>query len=177
MKKPSVIAALVIVTFVAGYFFWIKSEARLRESLIYSEEDKITYFSLPDLDGQLVDLKEMVEHNEITWISFGASWCNPCRRMIPTMDEVYSKYKNKGLGMVLISVGEKRETVRRYLNDQPVAFPVLIDSGKVQAQRVNIQELPMSFFVDSTGKIIDISLGLSNLRRWPRSIAYRLGNE
>ncbi|MCW9708990.1 TlpA family protein disulfide reductase [Fodinibius salsisoli] len=177
MRKSLPIIAVAIAIVFAGAQWWMKKESRNSPSLVYSRDDPIHYFSLPDVSGQQVDIQPIIEQNKLTWIGFGQTGCGPCRRMFPVMKKMHEKYQESGLGMVLVQVGDSREAARRLAEAYTLEFPVLVDARNVQSQRINMEELPTSFLVDSTGTIKHISPGLFNIRHWPYSIEYWLQKE
>ena len=80
----------------------------------------------PGMDGTDVSLMAEVAKNKITIIDFWASWCGPCRQEMPSMLELYDKYKDKGLGVIGISLDED------------------IDAWKAASQQFNIPWTQMS---------------------------------
>lgn len=174
MNKSFIIIAGLLVLF-GAYSYWVKGNVQGGESLAYSRGDQFQSFSLPSMNGEEVELRDIIANNKMTWINFWATWCGPCRREMPMMADLYNKYKDKGLGMVAISIGESPETVRQYLDEYPVPFPVLTDPDQVQTQSLHIEVLPTSFLVDSTGSILQVGTGVQN--SWSFLIQTRLDNE
>ena len=75
-------------------------EQRLEASAKTAEGATIPDFSRPAPDGTLLSIMSEVSQHRITIIDFWASWCGPCRQEIPSVIELYKKYKDKGLGIV-----------------------------------------------------------------------------
>ena len=55
-------------------------------------------FTLPTVTGEEFSLKSLQGH--IVILDFWASWCAPCIAEMPTVKEIYAKYKDKGLKVV-----------------------------------------------------------------------------
>ena len=73
--------------------------------------------SLPDLtsfklEGKLPDQLK----GQVILLDFWASWCAPCKSSFPAMQELHTKYKDKGLTIVAVSVDEKPENMKAFLD-------------------------------------------------------------
>lgn len=158
-----------------AYSYWVKENIQANQTLVYQESDQIQFFSLQDVEGRPVSLQHVIQNNKLTWVNFWATWCGPCRREMPMMSELYNEYKDKGLGVVAVNLGEKPVTVQNYLNENPVPFPVLIDSMRTQSEPINITIVPTSLLVDRSGMIIHISEGIPET--WESVIKMRFRDE
>ncbi|MGK7371721.1 MAG: TlpA disulfide reductase family protein, partial [Candidatus Halalkalibacterium sp. M3_1C_030] len=95
-------------------------------------------------------------------------WCGPCREEMPMMTDLYKEYSDKGLAIVAVNVNESKSTIQNYLDEYPVPFMVLRDSTGVITQSYNVEALPTSFLVDSTGVVQRVSVGFN--RSWEYQI-------
>lgn len=84
--------------------------------------------SLPDLRLRTLDGREL---SSSTWagkvlvLNFWATWCPPCLREMPLLDEWQQTYGNQGLQIVGIAI-DRAEEVADYLEDHAVSYPILI---------------------------------------------------
>lgn len=86
-------------------------------------------------------------------VEFWATWCGPCRKGIPHLNEIYAKNKDKGLVIIGVS-DEEKEVVEKFTKTVPMDYTVALDKeGKWSAQ-FGITGIPHAFLVDKTGKII-----------------------
>lgn len=86
-------------------------------------------------------------------LEFWATWCPPCRTSIPHLNEIYGKYKARGLEIIGVTQ-EDRQTVRNFTKDVPIEYTVAHDTyGKLNDQ-FQIQGIPHAMIVDKTGKIV-----------------------
>lgn len=70
-------------------------------------------------------------------INFFASWCGPCWREMPDLDDAADKYR------------DSTEAISRMANHLGLTFPIGLDpSGKVAADQYRIRGLPVTVFVD-----------------------------
>jgi len=108
-------------------------------------------FDLAALDGGRVKLSDLKGKPVV--INFWASWCNPCRREMPDFQAMYDKYREQGLEVYGINVGESKITVADFRSKVGTNFPILIDEGDQAQADYRILPLPATFFVDRSGTI------------------------
>ncbi len=107
---------------------------------------------LPSLGLQYLDKAPELKGKPAI-VEFWATWCPPCRKSIPHLNELYSKYKDKGLNIVGIS-DEDRSTVEKFRKTTPMDYAVGLDKGNSLGQKFGITGIPHSFVVDKSGKIV-----------------------
>ena len=96
--------------------------------VITAEAAKPPLFELDDIDGNSYKLKDDLGEYIII-IDFWATWCKPCLRELPHINEIYEKHKDQGLKVLAISTDDAasksrvKPTIRRY----KFTFPVLLD--------------------------------------------------
>lgn len=76
------------------------------------------------------------------------------------MNRLYLAYHDRGLGVLAVSVDEDIHLVREFLVKSPLAFPILLDEGGVQAKKAfRVTEFPTTFLVDRSRHIRDVWRG------------------
>jgi len=110
-------------------------------------------FVLPDLSGQRATLdayrgKPLVVH-------FWASWCAPCRRELPEIEAAYGELQNQGFVVLGLNAGEDRATAEKFAKRLGLTFPILLDKKWNTASTYGVVGLPITFFVDRNGNIVD----------------------
>ena len=114
---------------------------------------------LPDRGGQLKSLHDYLGAPLI--INFWATWCAPCRREIPLLQQLRQTYKSEKLEIVGIAL-DFRGAVDDFLARTPISYPLLIgeDQGFAAAEKFGMQPvLPFSVFADAKGQIIAVKVG------------------
>jgi thiol-disulfide isomerase/thioredoxin len=86
-------------------------------------------------------------------VEFWATWCPPCRKSIPHLNEIYAKYKPKGLEIVGIT-DEDEATVTKFQKQIPMEYNVAINTPNSIYKQFGIQVIPTAFLVDKGGKIV-----------------------
>lgn len=77
------------------------------------------------------------EKSELIYIVFFATWCGRCKKEIPCLNRIYQKYKDKGVELLGINVGERHKKVLRFVKKYKVKYPVLLDSKATVAKNIN----------------------------------------
>jgi thiol-disulfide isomerase/thioredoxin len=103
------------------------------------------------LDDSTVTLRDLRGH--VVIMEFWASWCGPCRMSTPSLDQIYRKYHDRGVSVLLVNAGERRETVERWVK-QRFKAPVLLDHDGAVNQRYGVEGIPRLFVIDQAGDII-----------------------
>ena len=86
-------------------------------------------------------------------VEFWATWCPPCRKSIPHLNEIYSKYKSQGLQIVGIT-DEDEATVKKFQKQIPMDYNVAINTPGAIYEQFGITAIPTAFLVNKSGKIV-----------------------
>ena len=90
---------------------------------------------------------------EVVYLDFWASWCVPCRRSFPWMNEIQEKYKQQGFSIVSVNLDANKALAEKFLLELPANFSVIYDpKGKI-AKHFKIQGMPSSMIIGRDGKI------------------------
>ncbi|MGD0884784.1 MAG: TlpA disulfide reductase family protein [Thermodesulfovibrionales bacterium] len=118
------------------------------------QEGKSPDFTLRDVQGGKVSLSRL--RGKVVLMEFWATWCPPCRESIPELNAIYKKYKDRGLvvlGISLDSDGDASLTVRSFMKEQSMLYPVVIDDGKVNTL-YGVTSIPALFLIDKDGNVV-----------------------
>jgi thiol-disulfide isomerase/thioredoxin len=85
-------------------------------------------------------------------VEFWATWCPPCRKSIPHLNEINKKFKDKGLIIVGIT-DEDKATVEGFQKTTPMEYSVAFDKGNKLGEKFGITGIPHAFIVGKDGKI------------------------
>jgi peroxiredoxin len=114
-------------------------------------------FELQNLDGQSISLSDL--KGKPVLINFWATWCGPCVSEMPYLQEIHDEWSGKGLVVLAINIGDSSSEAEQFLQNHNLSLPVLLDTGKVVAQRYNIRGIPTTFFIDKDGIIQEKIIG------------------
>jgi peroxiredoxin len=117
-------------------------------------------FMLKNLKGEEVRLSELKGKGVV--INFWATWCNPCKREMPLIEEHYQLVKDQGIEILAVNIAESHLAVSSFINRLGVTFPVLLDSNRIVTQRYGVGALPSTFFINKDGMVMDHFIGEMN---------------
>jgi thiol-disulfide isomerase/thioredoxin len=117
-------------------------------------------FTLVDLDGKKVSLSDFKGHPLV--VNFWGTYCAPCKIEMPWLEEFSKKYASDGFQVVGVTYDAEvgKETIARNTQKLGVTYPILLSDPTIEeAYLKNTEVLPMSFYVDKTGKVIEVTAG------------------
>ncbi|MBQ7420325.1 MAG: redoxin domain-containing protein [Prevotella sp.] len=121
------------------------------------EGDVIEDFTMNTLSGAPMSVMSEVSKNRITVLDFWASWCGPCRQEMPLMTDIYKKYKDKGLGIIGISLDEDADAWKQATEQLGIAWPQMSDLQgweNTAARMFDVNSIPHTIVLDQNGKIL-----------------------
>jgi peroxiredoxin len=110
-------------------------------------------FRVIGLDGAPIELSEF--RGRPVLLTFWASWCPPCRAESPDIEAVYEQYRDTGLVIIAVDVGEDPVTVRNYAQRAALTFTIALDQKNEAARTYRIAGPPTHYFIDANGIIRD----------------------
>jgi len=104
---------------------------------------------------------------QVVYVDFWASWCGPCRRSFPWMNELQRRYGDRGLTIVAINVDKNAADAARFLERNPAMFAVAYDQAGVTPLAYSVRDMPSSYLIDSRGNVVEIEHGFHDERKGP----------
>jgi len=114
-------------------------------------------FTLNDIDGKPVSLADF--RGRVLVINFWATWCPSCRKEMPSLGRAADWLKKYDAVLIGVNVGERPKQVKRYLEEEPVDFPILLDPEMKMSTEWDATRLPVTYVVDPEGRIVYRALG------------------
>ena len=114
-------------------------------------------FTLKDAKGRKIALHEL--RGKVVVLDFWATWCGPCRALMPHLQEMYRDMADKGLVVLGLDVGEDAATVTKFAKEQAYTFPLLLDAEPAVSAQYFVEAYPTTFVIDRAGRIALRDLG------------------
>jgi peroxiredoxin len=108
-------------------------------------------FTLNDLNGKPVKLSAL--RGKVVLVNFWATWCPPCRKEMPALDALYTRFQPQGLVVLSIS-DEDQAKVAPFIAKSGYRPPVLLDPGSTVHQQFHVEGIPKSFVFDRSGNLV-----------------------
>lgn len=135
----------------------LSSEANSPHININIPKIKAIDFKLKDLNGKEVALSDF--KGKKVYLNFFATWCPPCKAEMPEIQKLYEETKGSDLVILAVDLGEDSRTVSNFINNNKYTFNVLLDNNNLVADKYQISSIPVSYFIDKDGNIIDKHIG------------------
>jgi thiol-disulfide isomerase/thioredoxin len=119
-------------------------------------------FALTNLEGKKVSLADYKGRPVL--VNFWATWCGPCKVEMPWFEEFRKRYAAQGFEILGLAddVDAGKDMIAKVANKAGVSYPILLTDGKVQTAYGGLDVLPMSFYVDRNGVIVEQTAGLGS---------------
>jgi peroxiredoxin len=104
-------------------------------------------FVLRDPDG--VEMTLAAHRDRSVLVHFFATWCEPCREELPALRRLVDRRGERKLDVIAISVAEVPVRVRRFIEQTPVNFPILLDEDRAVTKSWGVHALPTTFVLDA----------------------------
>lgn len=118
--------------------------------------------SAKDSSAQLHKLLQQYKGNVI-YVDFWASWCGPCRKSFPWMNNMQSKYTD--LKIISINVDNNKSLATEFLQKTPAKFSVIYDPKGRIAKKYKIKGMPSSYIFNKKGQLISSHVGFTETKK------------
>ena len=112
---------------------------------------------LKSIDGKVVNVNKIPDGENLTIISFFATWCHPCIRELSAIHELYPDWQDEtGVRLVAVSIDNSVNSlkVKPLVRSKGWDYEVLLDENGALKRAMNVELIPSVFIVDGKGEII-----------------------
>ncbi|MCD8523926.1 MAG: TlpA family protein disulfide reductase [Saccharospirillaceae bacterium] len=127
-------------------------------SLALETGDKAPAFKLPQLT-QKGQISLASYKGKVVYVDFWASWCGPCRKSLPMLNELRAELKGQGFEVLAINLDEDVKDARAFLKEFPVSYPTLYDGDGKTPTAFGLRGMPTSYLIDRQGRIQSVHQG------------------
>jgi len=104
-----------------------------------------------DLNGQNLEFSTL--KGKVIFMNLWATWCPPCVAEMPSIQELYEKYKNNSDVVFLMVSNEDQGTIQKFMQKRGFTFPVYINKFRMP-DAFYTQSIPTTFVISKSGKIV-----------------------
>ena len=128
------------------------------KSKSFSQGDRFPDIALPDLDGHAASSAAYPDAALV--VNFWATWCEPCRHEMPSLEKLSTLFHPKDLRVIGIAVDSDRNLAREFRLRYKLTFPILSDSDQTLASGVlRIPAFPITYLLKRDRTIARIIAG------------------
>lgn len=132
-------------------------------------DEPLRAFQAQSLDGKSYDLPKDSD-GRVTVLRFWADWCVYCRTELADIEEVWKADKDRGLLVLAINAGQKRDTVAEFTDSLNLTYPVLLDEESKVARQYSVTGLPATFIIDRKGRLKAKILGAMDKAAFKKAV-------
>jgi len=117
-------------------------------------------FTLKDLENKDVKLSEVYKNGPVV-VAFWSTWCKNCPDEMKQFQRMYDQYKEQGLTVLGVSIDCSKTVskVRPWIQGRRFTFPILLDTANNVKRLYNVNPVPHSFIIDTSGQIVYSHIG------------------
>jgi thiol-disulfide isomerase/thioredoxin len=123
------------------------------------EGDLAPEFTLPNIHEGKPDISLANLRGKTVYVDFWASWCAPCLRSLPLINELYNKNKHQDFEVIAINVDDPIEDGRDFLLDTPLDYLIAADTDNAVLNSYGVTGMPTSFLIDKDGVVRMVHMG------------------
>ncbi|WP_179295477.1 thiol-disulfide oxidoreductase ResA [Bacillus sp. FJAT-45350] len=114
-------------------------------------------FIVIDTNGNTVELADF--EGKGVYLTFWSTFCAICERNMPIVEEQYQAYKEQGIEVIGVNIGEREESVKSFIEKHDLSFTTVIDHDRNVLGDYGVVHLPTTVLIDKHGIVKDIIPG------------------
>lgn len=152
-KRRLVLRSVILVVLVIALAYTLYANFTKEDNKAVKKGEEVPDFVLTDLEGKKHKLSDY--KGQGVFLNFWGTWCPPCEAEMPYMNNQYKKYKDQGVQILAVNIGESDLVVQNFTDKYGLDFPVLIDNKEQVQEAYGVIPLPVTFLIDKEGKLVD----------------------
>ncbi|HAW07627.1 MAG TPA: hypothetical protein DCW42_00390 [Bacteroidetes bacterium] len=117
---------------------------------------KAPAWTLKDKDGKAYSLDAL--KGKVVLMDFWATWCSPCKQVMPEIQKIWNKYKNQNVIVVGINTWEQTGDPAKFMKDNNYNYILLLNGNDV-AKSYNVSGIPTLYVIDKNGNVAHSEVG------------------
>ena len=125
----------------------------------HSDLQRAPDFTLTDLNGRTGKLSDY--RGKVVILDFWATWCGPCRMLMPHFKDLHEKYKDAGFEVVGVALdlgGEK--VVKPFVEKYSIDYTNYIGNHEIAMKYGGLRGIPTTFVLTKEGRIFRKYVGV-----------------
>jgi peroxiredoxin len=152
VRQQWIVVGIVVVFLAGGLFAGVKLFAD--DLFPVGVGAKAPAFAAKDIHSGAI--RTMADYRgKVVLLNVWATWCEPCKIEMPSMEELYRDYGPKGIHIVAVSIDDAvpEDSIRAYAKALGLTFEILHDPTHAIERFYQTTGYPESFVIDRAGII------------------------
>jgi thiol-disulfide isomerase/thioredoxin len=133
-----------------------------------SAGDPFAAFGMEDVHGRRIDLADF--RGKVRVFDIWASWCGPCRQIIPELNDLHARHRDRGMVVIGMSVDEHAAGVVAFQRKIPLRYPNGMFNEAAAALFGYPKVVPTTYLVDREGRIRKRFVGYVDMATLERAV-------
>lgn len=117
-------------------------------------------WSATDLEGKKIDFSEF--QGKTVFLNVWATWCNPCIKEMPSINDLAARPELKDVRFVYLSVDDELKLVKNFVRATPLKGQTLWLGEAELPQMFQTPGIPATFIIGPDGSIVSAHTGSAN---------------
>ncbi len=118
-----------------------------------------------ELPGRTSVVRLADYRGKIVYLDFWASWCGPCKKSFPWMNDIQARYGAKGLRVIGLNVDQKPADAAAFLAQVAAKFDIAFDAGGQAPRAYGVKGMPTSILIGPDGRVLAVHTGFRDDQR------------
>jgi thiol-disulfide isomerase/thioredoxin len=141
---------------------WHGAESQPSEKFVFTPSEGATKVS--SLREELEKPAAMaLKGKPVVILDFWATWCGPCRKGLPVLNEVAQQFKDKGVVLYAVNLQEDEPKVASFMEKMKWDVKVLLDREGSMAEKFKVGPIPQTVYIGRDGVIHEVEVGLPSM--------------
>ncbi|QPC46738.1 thiol-disulfide oxidoreductase ResA [Mangrovibacillus cuniculi] len=143
---------LLVLALAIAYTLYANYSSEQKKMI--STGDMAPNFTLTSVDGSQISLEDY--KGKGVFLNFWGTWCKPCKEEMPYMQELSEVYRDKGVEILAVNVGEPLFQVENFISQYGLTFDVVLDGNRDVVKQYGVIPLPTTFLISPEGEVVDV---------------------
>ena len=156
-KNRLIMRSVILAIMAAAIVYTLYASITKDKRVAIKVGDKAPDFILSDMEGNQFQLSDY--KGKGVFLNFWGTWCKPCEKEMPYMNNQYKVYKDQGIEILAVNLDKPDYLVKNFIKKHDLVFPILRDRNGDVKDEYNIYLLPATLLIDPEGYVIEIEEG------------------
>ncbi|WP_251555071.1 thiol-disulfide oxidoreductase ResA [Neobacillus muris] len=156
-KRRLVMRTIILLVLCLAVGYTLYANLTKDNKVKVAKGQKAPDFILTDMQGKKHRLSDY--KGQGVFLNFWGTWCKPCEKEMPYINNQYNQFKNKGVQVIAVNIAETELAVNDFAERHKLDFPIVIDKDKEVMNAYGINPLPATFLIDKNGIVVEYYTG------------------